>query len=462
MNSHISIKNLKRYFLFLSVILFMACQSDEDQPQPEKTINGFWLAKDKGYVIEITDKKKVLYGVNSVGCTIIEDNFVPEESFGVALALIGPNELIAEPRLSASNIEFRRLLNQNDFCLPEQIANTKDPKINFDHFWNIFNDYYAFFETRKVNWSQYKSLREQVTSENFYDTLEGLVLLMEDGHVGIDDEANNIAIDAGSPSLFSRLNSSLSGDLIIESGEDYNKLYNQKLQTIASKYLNNKVEIDENGKIAWGLIGDDIAYVNILSMEGYGSNAKNELETLNSVLDKIMSDLKNYGVSRLIIDVRFNGGGYDMVSVNIASRFLDEERLAFSKKARLGDGFTKGTSINMTPKGDFQFTGDIMLLTSPLTASAAEVFTLCMKDLPYVTMIGDNTNGVFSDILTHTLPNGALIGLSNEVYSDANGEVFEAIGVGPSEENRAPLFSNNDFINEKDRGIDLAIEILNK
>ncbi len=85
-----------------------------------------------------------------------------------------------------------------------------------------------------------------------------------------------------------------------------------------------------------------------------------------------------------------------------------------------------------------------------------------MKDLPYVTMVGDNTNGVFSDILSHTLPNEALLGLSNEVYTDAKGKVFEAIGVGPSEENRVPLFSNDDFIKEKDSGIDLAIEILKK
>ncbi|WP_025664499.1 S41 family peptidase [Aquimarina megaterium] len=464
MNLHNGIINLKRCFLILSVILFTACKSDDDQPEPEpeKTINGFWLAEDKGYVVKITDTTKVLYGINSIGCTIIENNFVPEESWGVPLDLIGPDKLVGAPELSASSIEFKRLLNQNEFCLPNQIANTKDPKINFDHFWNIFNDYYAFFETRNVNWSQYKNLREQVTSDNFYDILQELVFLLKDGHVGIDDEANNIAIDAGSPDLISRLNSSLRGNLLIQSGEDYNTLYNQKLQTIAVKYLDNEFKADEKGKIVWGMIGNDIAYINILGMEGYSDTTKNEMEILNSVLDKIMNDLKGAAVSKLIIDVRFNGGGYDMASVNIASRFLDHERLAFSKKAKLGSGFTKSTSVSMTPKGDFQFKEDIVVLTSPLTASAAEVFTLCMKDLPYVTLVGDNTNGVFSDILAHTLPNGASIALSNEVYSDVNGKVYEAIGVGPSEGNRVPLFSNDDFVNEKDSGIERAITLLNK
>lgn len=462
MNTRHRIKNLKRCFLIVSAILFTACQSDDDrpQPEPEKTINGFWLAEDKGYVIKITDTTKVLYGINSIGCTVIEKNFVPEESWGIPLNLASPDKLIGVAALSASDIEFKRLSTQNEFCLPDQLANTKDPKINFDHFWTIFNDYYAFFETRNVNWSQYKNLREQVTSENFYNILEELVFLLKDGHVGIDDEANNIDINAGSPDLISRLNTSLSGDLIIQSEEVYNALYNQKLQTIATKYLNNELKTDEKGKIVWGMIGNDIAYINILGMEGYSTDAKSEMDVLNSVLNKMMSDLKDAAVSKLIIDVRFNGGGYDMASVNIASRFLDHERLAFSKKAKLGDSFTKSASVSMAPKGDFQFTEDIVLLTSPLTASAAEVFTLCMKDLPYVTLVGDNTNGVFSDILVHRLPNGASVALSNEVYSDANGKVYEAIGVGPDEENRVPLFSNDDFTNEKDSAIERAISLL--
>ncbi|TSE10109.1 S41 family peptidase [Aquimarina algiphila] len=456
------IKNFKRCFLLLLMVFFMACQSDDDQPQPEATKNGFWLAADKGYIIEINDNKSVLYNINKAGCAVVEDDFVAEESFGISLDLINANELIGRSELIASDIKFTRLLNQNEFCLPDQLSKTDDPKVNFDHFWNIFNDYYVFFETRNVNWSQYESLRDQVTSENFYDVVIELIFLFKDGHVAIEDEANGIEINSGLPSLLERLNSSLSGDLIIDSEEDYDRLYTQRLETIGAAYLGNKFEADESENIAWGLINDNIAYINVFGMAGYSTNEKNELETLNTVLDRMMNDLEDSGISKLILDIRFNEGGYDMVSVNIASRFVDQEQVVFSKKARLGDSFTESTSISVTPKGDFQFTGDIIVLTSPLTASAAEIFTLCMKDLPYVTIVGDNTNGVFSDILTHTLPNGALIGLSNEVYSDANGKVFETIGVGPSEENRVPLFSNDDFIEEKDSGIDLAIEILNK
>ncbi|WP_299182628.1 S41 family peptidase [uncultured Aquimarina sp.] len=452
----------KKYFLVLIMVFLIGCKSDDDTPVIEEdTINGFWLAEDKGYVIEFTDDEDILYNVNASGCSIADDNFKIEELAGLQLEMINTNELIGRSELIASDIKFIRLENQNEFCLADQISETDDPKVNFDHFWNIFNDYYAFFETRNVDWSQYEDLGEQVTSENFYQIIGELVLLLNDGHVAIDDEENNISIDAGLPNLLERLNAGLTGDLIIDSDETYNALYNQRLEVIGLKYLGGEYELDESGNIAWGIINNNVGYINVLGMQGYSDDESTELQTLNTVLNEMMDDFKNSGVSKLIIDVRFNGGGYDMVSVEIASRFMDQERSAFSKKARLGDSFTETTSVSVSPKGDFQFTDEIILLTSPLTASAAEIFTLCLKDLSYVTIVGDNTNGVFSDILVHALPNGAFVGLSNEIYSDAQGVIYESIGVGPLEVNRVPLFTNDDYLEEKDSGIDRAVELLN-
>ncbi len=454
------IGKVKKWIPILLTCLLFSCQSDNDRPRDGDSIHGFWLAEDKGYLIEVNDDKNIWYGINTVGCTIIDDNFIPE-TLGLNLELVNSDFLIARSLLS-SDIILRRLMDQNEFCLSDQIANTNDPKINFDYFWNTFNDYYAFFETRNVDWSQYKNLREEVNSENFYDILQSIVFELEDGHVTIFDEANTISIDAGLPNLLKRLNTSLSGDLTITSREGYEKLYNQQIQTIASKYLNGVFETNSNQNIAWGVIDNTVGYINVFRMAGYDNDPQNELQALNVVLDRIMNDIKGSGVSKLIIDVRFNEGGYDPVSLDIASRFIHQEKFAFSKKARLGNGFTENRSTSINPKGEFQFTKDIVLLTSPITASAAEVLTLCLKDLPYVTIVGDNTNGIFSDVLTHTLPNRAQIGLSNEIYSDINGNVFEAVGIGPNEENRVPVFSNRDYEEGKDSGLDRALKILNR
>ncbi len=458
-----SIKHLKK-ILPLFVLFLTACQSDDNTPPPiEDSINGFWLLADKGWVFEFTDEKDVFYNVNTVGCSIQDDDFNFEDFYGFKIDLVNENELVATSELSDSEVTFTRLSDQNPYCLPGQISTTEDPKVNFDHFWNIFNDYYAFFETRNVDWSQYENLREQVTTDNFYEVLEELLPLFEDGHVSIIDKENDIQIRSGEQKRLEKLNANLSGDLIMEDVDDYHTLEDLKATTIITKYLGGNYEIDENRNILWGLINNNIGYINIINMEGYGTNFSDELTTLNEILDAMMNALKASGVSKLIIDIRFNSGGYDMVALNIVSRFMDQERILYFKKSRLGNDFTENKSFSVGPGGDFQFTEDIILLTSPYTISAAELFALCVKDLPYVTLVGENTSGAFSTILEHVLPNGAVLSLSNEVYSDAQGAVYEAVGIGPeNQENRVPFLSSLDFQEEKDSGIERALELLQK
>ncbi|MFD2564305.1 S41 family peptidase [Aquimarina rubra] len=458
----ISFTIIKKWHLCFLVLFVFSCQSDDDTSLPtENLINGFWFVADKGYIFEFTDGKDIFYNINTAGCSIQDDDFIPVEFFGFTLTQVNENEIIGTSDLSDSDVIFTRLLDQNPNCLPNMIATTEDPKVNFDHFWNIFNDYYAFFETRNIDWSQYENLREQVTADNLYDTIKELVYLLEDGHVNIYDEAVGVDIRSGDPKLLERLNANLSGDLVLTNINNLFDLGNEKLVTIVTDYLGGDFEIDERENIIWGLINDDIGYINILTMEGYGTNFNDELPALNTLLDRVMKDVSTSGISKLILDLRFNDGGYDTAALNMVSRFMDQERVSYFKKARLGDGFTENKSFSVGPRGDFQFTGDIILLTSPFTISAGELFTLCMKDLPYVTIVGEHTNGAFSTVLEHVLPNGGEVGLSNEIYSDAQGEVFEVVGIGPeNQENRVPFLSTLDFQEEKDSGIDRAIELL--
>ncbi len=458
--SLLSIPNI--WYLCFPIFFTFSCQTDDNTtlPPAEGSINGFWFSEALGYILEFTDGKDAVYNINSAGCSIADDDFELED---FVPNLVSANELILTTDLNESDFEFTRLSNQNPICVPGQIAATDDPKVNFDHFWNIFNDYYAFFDTRNIDWSQYQGLQDQVTADNFYETIEDLIVLLEDGHVSIYDEENGIEIDSGLSKLLERLNANLSGDFIAESEDDLGDLFNQKATTIVTEYLGGDFEIDERDNIVWGLINDTVGYINILTMAGYGSDFSNEMSTLNIILDRVMNDLKESGVSKLIIDIRFNGGGHDTAALDIVSRFIDQERLLYTKKYKLGDSFTEKRAVSVGPKGDFQFTGDIILLTSPASISAADLFALCMKDLPYVTIVGENTAGALSNVLSHTLPNGAEIGVSNEVYEDPRGVVFEVVGIGPeNQENRVPFLSTSDFQEEKDSGIERSIELLQK
>ncbi|WP_299683643.1 S41 family peptidase [uncultured Dokdonia sp.] len=456
---------IKKGLLCFLLFFLFSCNNDDDITPPTSptgdSVSDIWFSEEKGYIFEFTESNDIFYNVNTAGCAIQDDDFVIEDFFGFTLNQISENELVASSDLSDIDVVFNRLSEQNPFCLSEQIAMTDDPQVNFDHFWNIFNDYYAFFEARNIDWAQYESLRDQVTTENLYDIIEELALVLEDDHVSIYDDALGIEIESGDVRLLERLNANLSGDLLIEDIQDYYNLGNEKLMAIIIEYLGGEFEVDDRDNIFWGLIDDETGYINVLTMQGYGTDFNNELSSLNDILDTIMEDLAAAGVSKLVLDLRFNEGGIDTVALDIASRFMDQERLSYFKKARLGDSFTETTAFSIGPKGNFQFTENIVLLTSPITVSAGELFTLCLKDQPYVTIVGENTAGAFSTILNHTLPNGAEVGLSNEIYSDTQGVVFEIVGIGPNDtENQIPFFATSDFNQGIDSGIDRALEVL--
>ena len=129
-------------------------------------------------------------------------------------------------------------------------------------------------------------------------------------------------------------------------------------------------------------------------------------------MDEVLADLKD--CDGVILDVRVNHGGFDTASQIIANRFADQKRIGFYKQAINGNGRTEQQPIYLTPGGDFQFTKPIVLLTSDSTISAAEIFTLFMMSIPYVTRMGEPTQGVLSDILGKTLPNGWRFGLSTK------------------------------------------------
>ena len=98
-----------------------------------------------------------------------------------------------------------------------------------------------------------------------------------------------------------------------------------------------------------------------------------------------------------------------------------------------------------------------MLLTCDSVFSGGEVFALAIKQLPYVTVIGDHTNGIFSYQLEKKLPNGWEFCLSYQIYLSADMVCYEGIGVPVDIE---LLNSMADIENGIDPLITTALEVL--
>ena len=83
---------------------------------------------------------------------------------------------------------------------------------------------------------------------------------------------------------------------------------------------------------------------------------------------------------------------------------------------------------------------------------------IAMRVLPNVTLVGEATMGILSDNLYKDLPNGWEISLSNEIYLDPQGELYEDIGIPPDVE--IPVFGKEDLKCLFKEGLTKTIDLL--
>lgn len=298
-----------------------------------------------------------------------------------------------------------------------------DPEKNFEALWKVFHDRYPFFELRHVDWkAQYEIYRPKVTSattdDELFDVFCRMLDPLNDGHVELKIPATrNRKPRHFTPEKKTRFQQEFPDRQVA-------KLFRTTARTLATNGFGPPQETR-----AWMLHycrSPAFGYIRILELEGIGKRK------LTAALDDIARDFADLQGS--IIDIRNCPGGDDSTATAVINRFCDRKRVAFHRKTKIGPGdddFTPLKTWYLEPQGDVQFTGPIVLLTCDAVFSGGEAFALAIKQLPYVTIIGDHTNGIFSYQLEKKLPNGWHYCLSYQVYLSADMVCYEGKGVPP-------------------------------
>ena len=301
------------------------------------------------------------------------------------------------------------------------LAKDRDPELNFEKLWETFQNRYPFFELRNVDWKkQYDTYRHKVskltTDDELFDILCEMLDPLDDGHVelkGTTGPGRRKRTFNPEPQPRFRQEFSM---------REIRQFFKTTQKTLSTKGFG---QLEETA--AWMLHycrSGNVGYIRILELEGV------KKRKLTEALDRITNDFNS--LEGLIIDIRENPGGDDSTVVAIVNRFCDRKRTAFHRKTKTGPGdadFKPIKSWHIEPQGLTQFTGPIVLLSCDSVFSGAEVFALAMKQLPNVTMIGDDTNGIFSYQLEKKLPNGWRYRLSYQMYFSADMVCYEGRGV---------------------------------
>lgn len=463
--------------------LLAACHSNSPANEPglvsgesssllPAELTGIWERRGYGDIFFIGNDQTTHYAITSQTC-------LPGETVQ-GLPTLSENELadIQYDKLSDTELSLRLpgtafpMLLTKLPALPDSCSVATDDSAQsvFDHLWTTFNEYYAFFDQRGVDWqAQYSRVQPTIADaegdEALFATLSTLLLPIDDSHVSLtrDSEEFSSAIEHG---IIAELERGFAQQSDISDFEQYIEQTLDRFLALITGYFDTGSS-GQQGSMSWATIGESTGYLFIYSMEGYVTNesepgnssfsdevtAAIDLQAAELAIDSALSDLQD--VEKLIIDVRINSGGLDSISLAIASRFTASRQFVMSKTASSQHYETPPLEAWLEPEGNTAFLKPVVLVTGSDTVSAAEIFTIAMRQLPNVTVIGETTSGALSDILEKPLPNGWQYGLSNEVYLDADGISYEGTGIPP--DISLPVFRLSDIAAGKDPAIEWAL-----
>ncbi|HMG33239.1 MAG TPA: S41 family peptidase [Blastocatellia bacterium] len=431
--------------------------------EPKPSLDGYWLSDGYGYLAEINGNEMRLLEITAISCMLLEsfklqpepsdprgERFVSKQS-GVLYLSPGPSpdsEWFQDPS-AASKVLFSRVRTRPEVCTREA---PNDPLTNFEVFAATFGAHHGFLKLRGVDWPAVtKTYRSKVSAqtkpEELFEIFRAMIEPLHDAHTFIS--ASGIKRGFGGKRT---------GTLVLTAEEK-----KRTIEILETRYLESKLRDFCNGHLRYARLKGGAGYVRIDAFAGYVSKLGFDegARALEGALDEIMQDAQ--GLKGLVIDVRINGGGADPYGIQIASRLTSKAYVGFVKRARNDaqnpESWTAPQPSLVRVSDRPRFLGPVIELIGPDTVSAGETFTMAlMGRLPQVVRIGENTQGVYSDVLVRRLPNGWRFGLPNEVFLTEQGKHFEASGVPP--DTRIPVFQKTDLDAGRDSALEKAIELL--
>ncbi|MET3664553.1 carboxyl-terminal processing protease [Caulobacter sp. 1776] len=387
-------------------------------------LRGAWKSRGYGWIVQFGSDGAQLFQTAGEACYPDPRRQSDPDGVMTVWRLEGQGVVTLAGDADGARYLFDRLPNLPNACI-SAAGWTPDRVVAFAA--DTFAELYPRSAERKLDWKARKAaalaqVSPTATDFQLWTALSGLIAGLDDPHVelhGMVDGAQRDLEPGVSPTL-----ARVAAADPVGGEKAWLQAYREGILT---QILAGRGRQAANNRIFWGR-ADDIGYLNLVTMGAFARNAApDDPRPLDAVLDEAMAAFA--GAKAVIVDVSNNRGGYDTISQRIAARFADQSVLAYSK---VGVGAKASPQpVRVEPASGARFTGPVYLVTSDVTVSAGETFTLMMKALPNVKQVGGTTRGAFSDQLPKPLPNGWAMALPAELYKGPKGEDLEGRGLAP-------------------------------
>ena len=228
-----------------------------------------------------------------------------------------------------------------------------------------------------------------------------------------------------------------------------------------SKNNKFKIKIKRNGNIKEFVIEKKTLIVPALTSKLKEVNGKKigyiYIETFSNTIDTqfetTLLTMEKEGIDSLIIDVRYNTGGYLSSCTNIIKLFLEKNKLMYTIKSRT-------TSEDFKDDTDTKRSIPVVVLVNSTSASASEILAGALKYSYDAIIIGTKTYGKGKVQTTDKLTDGTMIKYTTAKWYMPNGDCVDGVGIEPD----IKINISEEFIKnpteENDNQLNEAIKIL--
>ena len=291
-------------------------------------------------------------------------------------------------------------------CQQSDYSYDETPQGNLDALWTLIDQRYCFLSYKEeqlgFRWADLHAkysakLNPKMSRVQLFEVLCQMVSELKDGHVNI-----STSLDLGRNWSWK---------------EDYPENLDTELR---QQYLGTDYHIGSGLK--YTILPDNIAYVVYESFS-------------NDIGDGNLSDMFTYLrlCNGMVLDIRGNGGGELTNAERLSQRFTNEKVLVGYRCHKTGTGhddFSEPQAEYITPSNSIRWQKPVVLLVNRSCYSASNTFVRNMKEMPLVTIIGDQTGGGSGLPFSSELPIGWSVRFSASPCFDARMQQIE-FGIEP-------------------------------
>jgi len=297
----------------------------------------------------------------------------------------------------------------------------------YDEFWTQVDENYIFFDLKEIDWDEQReiamnNMHPEMSEKDLFHVVDASLLALEDNHSRME----------GLGMFHTPFNFTEGYDI------------NFSLDLVEQNYAST--EFEESGSLSYGIMESGAGYIHFSQMNQYGA------------FGQIIRDMKDQGVTGLVIDVRGNGGGDSNPIPALLSDFTSDEIFLGSYVEKAGPGHNEVTPLlpAVTSPTAYDFGLPVVMITNRQGYSATSYFAAMAKEIPSITVIGQTTGGGAGGNLGFQLSNGWVIAVSVSDFIDTAGSSIE-LGVEPD---IAVVNSKTDLAVGTDKMLEYAVGMI--